>query len=112
MHRYDYRKLDYFCQIGITSVFDTLMRFTIKKSKYPLRTIAICHLNDHGMSCINFEESKLMGFRKLKRIGQSKKAVKLINVSNAYDLSGEQQTIIPTVEDQLSKIMERQVERV
>lgn len=65
IHRYDYRKLDYFVKVKIDHVFDTLMRFNFKKSKYPLRTLAVCHLNEDGMTCVNFEEIDLIELKNL-----------------------------------------------
>lgn len=112
LHRYDCRKLSYFCQTDMESVFDTLMRFTIKKSKYPLRTIALCKRTEHGLSCINFEESKLFGLRKLNRASQSKKIVKQISISNATDLSDDHHHILVTIEKHLAKIIEREQVRV
>lgn len=112
LHRYDCRKLSYFSQTDLEETFDTLMRFTIKKSKYPLRTIAICKLNDHGMSCVNFEESKLVNLRKLKNMSHEKKINKPVGIINAHDLSNDYQTILKKIETQLTKIVERNIERV
>lgn len=112
LHRYDFRKLDYFCQSDIQETFDTLMRFTINKNKYPLRTIAICKLNNHGMSCINFEESKLFKLRKLKRVNYANKVTQPIGITNACDLLDDHQIIISKIEAHLSKIVERNREMV
>lgn len=112
LHRYDCRKLGYFCETDIKDTFDTLMRFTIKKSKYPLRTVALCKLNDHGMSCIHFEEAKLVRLRKLKRQEKTQKSSKLIDIANSSDLSTDSQSFFSKIDQYLAKIIERNQEVV
>ncbi|MCF7930540.1 MAG: hypothetical protein K9L02_03405 [Acholeplasmataceae bacterium] len=112
LHRYDCRKLGYFCETNIKDTFDTLMRFTIKKSKYPLRTIAICKLNDRGMSCIHFEEAKLVRLRKLKLKDKPQKISKLIDIANSKDLSTVSQRFFSKIDQYLAKIIERNQEMV
>jgi len=107
LHRYDYRKLNYFVEAGIAEVFDTLMRFTFKKSKYPLRTVAVCKVTKKGLSCVHFEESNIVQLRKLKRSDSSTKLVKYVNIENENELQRSQHAFISEVKQHLVQIIAR-----
>ncbi|MFH0767141.1 MAG: hypothetical protein ABII85_03830 [Bacillota bacterium] len=107
LHRYDYKKLEYFSNIETPLVFDTLMRFKFKKCKHSLRTIAICSVQENGLSCINFLESKVMNVRRLIRKNLSINSIKLINIENESELKDIDQTFLTDLYAHLEHIMER-----
>jgi len=86
IHRYDYRKLDYFIQVKIDHVFDTLMRFNFKKGKYPLRTLAVCHINAEGLTCVNFEEIDMIELKNEYQKQQNNDPRCRFEIENASDI--------------------------
>jgi len=107
LHRYDYRKLNYFVETGISEVFDTLMRFTFKKCKYPLRTVAVCKVTKKGLRCAHFEESKIVQLRKLKRSDLSVKLLKYVNIDNEIEVLSRQHTFVNEIKAHLVEIIDR-----
>lgn len=103
IHRYDYRKLDYFVNVKIDYVFDTLMRFNFTKGKYPLRTLAVCHINESGLSCVNFEESQLL---KVKDLLFERKHFQ-IEINNRVDMKLTDQVLSSGLNSHLSYMTSR-----
>ncbi|MDX9690932.1 MAG: hypothetical protein RBT45_00655 [Acholeplasmataceae bacterium] len=60
VHKYDYRKLEYFSKNEVKGYFDTLLRFKISTQKGYLRTQAICHSTKEGFTCMLFHDKELM----------------------------------------------------
>ncbi len=108
VHRYDYRKLDYFVESEISGIFDTLMRFTLKKCKYPLRTVAICKVTNNGLKCAHFEESKIVQLRNSRLSELSNKQIKRVNIENENEVLGKQHTFISEVKSHLACIIDRE----
>ncbi|GEM_PF-958270 len=86
IHRYDYRKLDYFVNVKMDQVFDTLMRFNLTKGKFPFRTLAVCHLNENGLSCVNFEEEPLLQLKKQFRQQHKSRLNYKVAIENKDDM--------------------------
>lgn len=64
VHKYDYRKLEYFTTASIDCPFDTLMRFKKPNQKDYIRTHAVCYLEHKNLYCIHFEEKDVFDFRR------------------------------------------------
>ncbi|PKK97064.1 MAG: hypothetical protein CVV58_03185 [Tenericutes bacterium HGW-Tenericutes-3] len=107
LHRYDYRKLNYFYETGITEVFDTLMRFTFRKCKYPLRTVAVCKVTKTGLKCAHFEEVTIVKLRKSKRLDHLKVPLKFVNIENFEEVLDKQKSFLTDVKAHLVEIIDR-----
>ena len=59
IHKYDYRKLDYFISQVLPNPFDTLLRFSIPNQKTYIRTQAVCHVEHQNLMCVLFEEKAI-----------------------------------------------------
>ena len=59
VHKYDYRKLEYFGHLKTDGPFDTTFRFKSFDGKSYLRTHAICQKSSEGFSCVLFEDQVL-----------------------------------------------------
>lgn len=56
IHKYDYRKLEYFSNMQMKGNFDTLLRFKTQDGKQYYRTQAVCHTTKDGFECLHFKE--------------------------------------------------------
>jgi len=56
IHKYDYRKLDYFSIMPIEGPFDTTLRFKDLDQKTYMRTHAVCQKDPSGFHCILFDD--------------------------------------------------------
>lgn len=65
IHKYDYRKLDYFVSQVLPNPFDTLMRFTLPNQKTYIRTQAVCHVEHQHLLCVLFEEKTIFSLQKI-----------------------------------------------
>jgi hypothetical protein len=59
IHKYDYRKLEYFVSQELPNPFDTFMRFSIPNQKTYIRTQAVCHLDRQLLRCVMFDEKTI-----------------------------------------------------
>jgi hypothetical protein len=65
IHKYDYRKLEYFVAQELPNPFDTLMRFSIPNQKTYIRTQAVCHVDRKVLMCVLFEEKDIFSLQKI-----------------------------------------------
>jgi hypothetical protein len=65
IHKYDYRKLEYFVSQVLPNPFDTLMRFSIPNQKTYIRTQAVCHVEQQHLMCVLFDEKTIFTLQKI-----------------------------------------------
>jgi len=65
IHKYDYRKLEYFVSQELPNPFDTLMRFSIPKQKTYIRTQAVCHVEQQHLMCVLFDEKTIFTLQRI-----------------------------------------------
>ena len=65
IHKYDYRKLEYFVSQVLPNPFDTLMRFSIPNQKTYIRTQAVCHVEQKHLMCVLFDEKTIFTLQKI-----------------------------------------------
>ena len=65
IHKYDYRKLEYFVSQELPNPFDTFMRFSIPNQKTYIRTQAVCHVDRKVLMCVLFEEKTIFTLQKI-----------------------------------------------
>jgi len=65
IHKYDYRKLEYFVSQVLPNPFDTLMRFSIPSQKTYIRTQAVCHVEQQHLMCVLFDEKTIFTLQKI-----------------------------------------------
>ncbi len=74
IHRYDYRKLDYFSTHPIQGIFDTTFSLKTTHGKNYLKTKAICQKTTYGISCLLIEDIHIhkmkVSFKQLSKTEQ------------------------------------------
>jgi hypothetical protein len=88
IHKYDYRKLNYFSSHPTHSTFDTLIRFKFDNLKQPIKTHAVCQNTPHGFECIHVEEIDVIKTKRFLKNEQFNDLKQKINWNDENDLKG------------------------
>lgn len=69
VHRYDYRKIEYFAE-ELLETFDTTIRFLVPNSKKMVRLKAVCKSHKDGFSCLMYDEYDLFKLQQKMNVQQ------------------------------------------
>ncbi len=58
IHKYDYRKFQYFAEQSLKQPFDTMLRLKCEKAKDYMRTQAICQSTPDGFHCVLIDDRR------------------------------------------------------